>query len=255
MLYSSGLTPNIHHILHKLGKPYTPYELVLTYLIYSPFFLEKTPTRQREKMLATTAMPAPIFNLDFLSHEESQPSLPPFHRDIQQQRQRTRAAAHQPSVPSPLSSSPIRASQTSNYSQSSPTRAMPLAPRDTNALPRQARSSPPRTTDDGSSCGAKFLKFASRTTKPNPLRPANREAAQESRRRQFLDSVRQRRQDRAWERRGGDQEVRCCCFVSFSGIMSLTHSPPAGPETRVGPTDAATSRAERSRCPRYNAGR
>ncbi|KAI1183133.1 hypothetical protein F5B17DRAFT_434899 [Nemania serpens] len=110
-------------------------------------------------------MPAPIFNLDFSS-------------------------PHRPAVPSPLSSSPLRPSQ------SSP----PLSPRDPNTLPRRdTLSSPIRGP-----C-SKF-KYASRQVKPNPLR-LSREKTQESRRTLFLKNVRQRAEDRKWEQRGGDQEA------------------------------------------------
>ncbi|KAI1112329.1 hypothetical protein F5Y14DRAFT_442670 [Nemania sp. NC0429] len=110
-------------------------------------------------------MPSPIFNLDFSS-------------------------PHRPAVPSPLSSSPIRPSQ------SSP----PLSPRDPNTLPRRdTLSSPIRGPS------SKF-KYASRQAKPNPLR-LGREKAQEGRRTLFLKNVRQRAEDRKWEKRGGDQEA------------------------------------------------
>ncbi|KAF2963731.1 hypothetical protein GQX73_g9847 [Xylaria multiplex] len=114
-------------------------------------------------MLAT--MPTPIFNLDFSS-------------------------PHRPTVPSPLSSSPLRPSQGSP----------PLSPRDLNTLPRRdIQSSPIR----GSSCN---FKYASRSAKPNPLR-LSREKAQEGRRTLFLKNVRKRTDDRKWEQRGGDQEA------------------------------------------------
>lgn len=50
------------------------------------------------------------------------------------------------------------------------------------------------------------FKYASRASRPNPLRQS-RENAQESRRKLFLNNVRQRQDDKAWERRGGDQEL------------------------------------------------
>ncbi|KAI0811345.1 hypothetical protein GGR55DRAFT_678172 [Xylaria sp. FL0064] len=110
-------------------------------------------------------MPAPIFNLDFSS-------------------------PHRPSMPSPLSSFPLRPSQGSS----------PLSPRDPNTLPRRdTQSSPIR----GPSCN---FKYASRSVKPNPLR-LSREKAQESRRTLFLKNVRKRSDDRKWEQRGGDQEA------------------------------------------------
>jgi len=92
-----------------------------------------------------------------------------------------------PAAPSPLSSSPLRAT------------SPPLAQRDPNTIPRrEVKSSPVR---------ASKFKFASRPTRPVPI-VQKREAAQEARRSLFLRNVRQRADDKAWERRGGDQEVR-----------------------------------------------
>ncbi|GAP91171.2 hypothetical protein SAMD00023353_5300720 [Rosellinia necatrix] len=100
------------------------------------------------------------------------------------------SSPHRPAVPSPLSSSPIRPSQASP----------PLSPRNPNTLPRRdIQSSPIRGPP------SKF-KYASRSSKPNPLR-LSREQAQEGRRTMFLKNVRQRADDRRWEQRGGDQEA------------------------------------------------
>ncbi|OHE97923.1 hypothetical protein CORC01_06786 [Colletotrichum orchidophilum] len=82
-----------------------------------------------------------------------------------------------PAVPSPLSSSPIRASS-------------PLSPINDNTV-RHTQSSPiPQP---------KF-KYASRATRPNPV-VRKREEAQESRRKLFLQNVRQRADDRQYQRR------------------------------------------------------
>ncbi|ORY68865.1 uncharacterized protein BCR38DRAFT_334894 [Pseudomassariella vexata] len=91
-----------------------------------------------------------------------------------------------PTVSSPLSSSPICA-QASQSSQ--------LSPRDPNR--RDVQSSPLQ---------APKFKYAVRTAKPNPLKKT-RDTAQESRRKLFLNNVRQRREDKEWDRRGGDQEL------------------------------------------------
>ncbi|KAK6843104.1 hypothetical protein PG987_003964 [Apiospora arundinis] len=115
------------------------------------------------------AMPPPTFSLDFSS-------------------------PYKPNVSSPLSSSPIRAAAASS-SQSSP--PAPLSPRDSNRC-NMIQSSPIPAP--------KLFKYASRPAKPNPLRQT-RENAQESRRKLFLKNVRQRQDDKKWERRGGDQEV------------------------------------------------
>ncbi|GKT45037.1 uncharacterized protein ColSpa_05218 [Colletotrichum spaethianum] len=82
-----------------------------------------------------------------------------------------------PAVPSPLSSSPVRA-------------ASPLSPIDDNTV-RHTQSSPiPQP---------KF-KYASRPARPNPV-VRKREEAQESRRKLFLQNVRQRADDRSYQRR------------------------------------------------------
>ncbi|KAF6821934.1 hypothetical protein CPLU01_12330 [Colletotrichum plurivorum] len=83
-----------------------------------------------------------------------------------------------PVVPSPLSSSNIRATS-------------PLSPRSDNAARRQTQSSP---------IPAPKFKFASRPTRPNPV-VRKREDAQESRRKMFLQNVRQRADDKAYQRR------------------------------------------------------
>ncbi|KAL2202723.1 hypothetical protein CC79DRAFT_1372878 [Sarocladium strictum] len=84
-----------------------------------------------------------------------------------------------PAVSSPLSSSPTRATS-------------PLSPLDKNALfNRQTQSSPLQPP--------KF-KFSSRPSRPNPL-VKKREEAQEARRTSFLQSVRRKAEDKAWQRR------------------------------------------------------
>ncbi|KAI1501812.1 hypothetical protein F5X99DRAFT_408622 [Biscogniauxia marginata] len=105
---------------------------------------------------------------------------------------------HCPSVSSPLSSSPIRPSQASS----------PLSPRNPNTLPRREIQSSPIQ-------GPSKFKYASRSAKPNPLKQ-KREDAQESRRKLFLKNVRQRADDRSWERRGGDQETLKLEWAAFN---------------------------------------
>lgn len=93
---------------------------------------------------------------------------------------------HRPAVPSPLSSSPIRASS-------------PLSPIDRNTLPqRQIQSSPIQQP--------KF-KFSSRQTRPNPV-VRKREEVQESRRKLFLQNVRQKSDEKSWQRRDVEGQVR-----------------------------------------------
>lgn len=100
---------------------------------------------------------------------------------------------HRPSIPSPLSSSPIRASS-------------PLSPIHENTLSqRQTQSSPIQPP--------KF-KYAARPTRPNPV-VRRREVAQESRRRTFLQSVRQKSDDRAWQRRDIEGQVLESCTAQL----------------------------------------
>ncbi|KLU86561.1 hypothetical protein MAPG_05573 [Magnaporthiopsis poae ATCC 64411] len=93
---------------------------------------------------------------------------------------------HATAVPSPLSSSPIRAS--------SP--PQPLSPRDHNERRRQIQSSP-----------IKPSRFASRPARPNPV-VRGREGFQEARRNLFLKKVQQRSDDRRWERRGVESKLQ-----------------------------------------------
>ena len=105
------------------------------------------------------------------------------------------SAFFRPAVSSPLSSSPTHSSSS------------PLAPRDPNIPPRrEAQSSP---------LAAPKFKFAARPVKANPL-VQKRETAQEKRRNAFLQGVRQRAEDRRWEQRGGEQEVRHHVSLLFS---------------------------------------
>ena len=97
----------------------------------------------------------------------------------------TGAWDHRPAVPSPLSSSPIRATS-------------PLSPVDSNTLPqRQVQSSPIQPL--------KF-KHLPRPIKPNPV-VRRREQVQEDRRRNFFNSVKQKSEERAWQRRDIEGQV------------------------------------------------
>lgn len=57
------------------------------------------------------------------------------------------------------------------------------------------------------------FRFATGAPRPNPA-VRKREDAREGRRKLFLNEVRQRSDDKKWERRGGEQEV--CYHNSFS---------------------------------------
>lgn len=103
-----------------------------------------------------------------------------------------------PSASSPLTSSPIRASS-------------PLSPIDTSVhAQRQIQSSPIKPI--------KF-KYASRTTRPNPL-VRKREEAQEGRRRLFLQNVRQNREDKAWQRRDIEGQFLKSSWLADRGQLS-----------------------------------
>lgn len=93
---------------------------------------------------------------------------------------------NRPSVSSPLSSSPVRASS-------------PLSPADeeTRWQPRQVQSSPIRPNNS---------KYQSRPARPNPVMK-RREELQEQRRKSFLQNVRQKAEDRSWQRRDIEGQV------------------------------------------------
>ncbi|KAK3296792.1 uncharacterized protein B0H64DRAFT_390334 [Chaetomium fimeti] len=129
---------------------------------------------------------------------------------------------HRPAFPSPLSSSPVRASSLSPppFSHQQQTISQPLSPCNSNSLNarlRQTQSSPtqgaqsfyPSPTNNenhnANSSNSKF-RFASRNPRPNPVLK-RREDAQEGRRRLFFQNVRQRQEDKRWEMRGGEDEL------------------------------------------------
>jgi hypothetical protein len=146
-----------------------------------------------DKMMSTMSPPSPhlpIFNFDF-----------------------TTATSHKPAHSSPLSSSPIRASQTSP----------PLSPRDPNTLPRRGFFSSPINPAACNQEKSKWTRFETRDVKKNPLKQS-RDNAVEGKRKLFLKHVRQRRDDQAWERRGGDQEVRHSFLGMNHGTILLTCS-------------------------------
>lgn len=106
---------------------------------------------------------------------------------------------HRSIVPSPLSSSPIR--------PSSP--HFPAS--DSTATRRYVRSSPIRSPP---------FRFSARPTRPVPLtrRP---DEARESRRRNFLRSVRERADDNAWQRRDIEGQVMTKLLTSIVAASRL----------------------------------
>ena len=140
---------------------------------------------------------------------------------------------HRPTVSSPLSSSLIRGS-TDMAISSSPLQPhhhqqheqQPLSPCNPNALNTlswsQTQSSPihpsssfsptfSNNSETKNSNGTSKFRFATRNPRPNPVLK-RREDAQAGRRRLFLQNVRQRAEDRRWEMRGGEDEVRFFFF-------------------------------------------
>ncbi|KAG6005623.1 hypothetical protein E4U21_007811 [Claviceps maximensis] len=114
---------------------------------------------------------------------------------------------HRPRVSSPLSSSPIRATS-------------PLSPVDRSTLPqRHVQSSPIQQP--------KF-RYASRPIRQNPLL-RKREDLQESRRRNFFHNVRQKTEDKAWQRR--DIEGQFLKNSLLADIGRLSHDAPILSET------------------------
>lgn len=173
--------------------------------------------------MSTATMSLPIFRDDETN------SLSTFNFTATSPSTACNSSPYRPSISSPLSSSPIRAS---------PNTTPPLSPRDPNAGQlrfRISQSSPiPDTTaskqqqqpvifgsggfgGEGNTAGSS--KFAARPTRPVPLN-LKREAAQESRRKLFLKNVRQRAEDQRWERRGGEQEVFSARLFWFMCIFS-----------------------------------
>ncbi|KXX81943.1 hypothetical protein MMYC01_200316 [Madurella mycetomatis] len=112
---------------------------------------------------------------------------------------------NRPAIPSPLSS-PIRtASSPPPQQQQQRQQCSPLSPCHPQRGTTQSSPIFPSTNTTGSSCGSKF-RFATRNPRPNPALK-RREDAQEGRRRLFLQNVRQRADEKRWERRGGEDEV------------------------------------------------
>ncbi|RGP59393.1 hypothetical protein FLONG3_11207 [Fusarium longipes] len=116
---------------------------------------------------------------------------------------------HRPVVSSPLSSSPARASS-------------PLSPIDRDAYSqRQIQSSPIKPL--------KF-KFASRPSRPNPLN-RKREEVQDSRRKQFLQNVKQSREDKVWQRRDIEGQFLKTNYLADKG--QLSHDAPEVTEADI----------------------
>ncbi|KAM0483607.1 hypothetical protein ACHAPX_002098 [Trichoderma viride] len=122
---------------------------------------------------------------------------------------------NRPAVSSPLSSSPVRAS--------SPHSAAEEVAR---WQPRQVQSSPIRPNS---------FKFQSRPARPNPVMK-KREELQEQRRKGFLQNVRQKAEDRSWQRR--DIEGQFLKTSWLANVGRLSHDAPSFSDADI--EDAAT---------------
>lgn len=110
---------------------------------------------------------------------------------------------NRPAVSSPLSSSPVRASS-----------PLSAADEETRRQPRQVQSSPIKPVN---------FKYQSRPVRPNPV-IKRREETQEQRRRNFLQNVRQKAEDRSWQRRDIEGQVRLSgaqCHATI-GLLTIT---------------------------------
>jgi hypothetical protein len=129
---------------------------------------------------------------------------------------RARLDNYRPQVSSPLSSSPVRAASSPGIPG---LQSPPHSPRGrrhgTQSSPLFPSISTSTNTGSGSGSGNdKKFRFATRNPRPNPV-VKRREDAQEGRRRLFLQNVRHRADEKKWERRGGEDEVRQS-NISFS---------------------------------------
>ncbi|PON22564.1 hypothetical protein TGAM01_v208648 [Trichoderma gamsii] len=122
---------------------------------------------------------------------------------------------NRPAVSSPLSSSPVRVSS-----------PLSAAEEDARWQPRQVQSSPIRPNNS---------KFQSRPARPNPVMK-RREELQEQRRKGFLQNVRQKAEDRSWQRR--DIEGQFLKTSWLANVGRLSHDAPSFSDADI--EDAAT---------------
>ncbi|KAL6834818.1 hypothetical protein V8C40DRAFT_261503 [Trichoderma camerunense] len=129
---------------------------------------------------------------------------------------------NRPAVSSPLSSSPVRAS--------SPLSADEQAP----CNPRQVQSSPIRPIN---------FKYQARPARPNPVM-RRREETQEQRRRNFLQNVRQKAEDKSWQRR--DIEGQFLKTNWLANVGRLSYDAPSFSEADIEDAMAFSQEAEQS---------
>lgn len=107
-----------------------------------------------------------------------------------------------PSRPSPLSSSPIRASPSPPHSSQMDTQSSPIHSSQSSIFNFSADAFNSNNSNN------KLFKYASRPVKQVARGQQTRDAAQQTRRSLFLRNVRQRADDRGWERRNFEQELQ-----------------------------------------------
>ncbi|KAL7936928.1 hypothetical protein V8C35DRAFT_332193 [Trichoderma chlorosporum] len=129
---------------------------------------------------------------------------------------------NRPAVSSPLSSSPARASSPLSVDEQAPFN------------PRQIQSSPIRPVN---------FKYQARPARPNPV-IKRREEAQEQRRRSFLQNVRQKAEDRSWQRR--DIEGQFLKTNWLANVGRLSYDAPSFSEADIEDAMAFSQEAEQS---------
>ncbi|KAK4138874.1 hypothetical protein BT67DRAFT_438180 [Trichocladium antarcticum] len=145
------------------------------------------------------------------------------------------SSRHRPNISSPLSSSPIRATNPSpppcahstpfpslqrHHSRQRDTQSSPITRQPSIFSPSHSPShshshnhshsggnnSISNSANSANSTSSSKSRFATRNTRPNPVL-RRREDLQESRRRLFLQNVRLRGEEKRWEMRGGEDEL------------------------------------------------
>ncbi|OAA66614.1 hypothetical protein SPI_01190 [Niveomyces insectorum RCEF 264] len=131
------------------------------------------------------------------------------------------SSPYRPARPSPLSSSPTRASSPPALSQRDTQSSPILSQCSSSFAPFMATTTSPwepaspagsgdqcaTTTSTSTTANKTPFRFATRPAKPVPRIPQNRDATRQTRRSLFLRNVRQRADDRAWDRRNCAQEL------------------------------------------------
>ncbi|KAK3351932.1 hypothetical protein B0H65DRAFT_140204 [Neurospora tetraspora] len=198
--------------------------------------------------------PSPFSNTNTNNHNSNSnttttPSFPSFTTSFSSPYQ----PQYRPKISSPLSSSPIRPFD--SMSRSSPPGSPTSKPRGIFGGQSQSQSSPifgsflqsqgqGQGQGQGEASGQngqaaadgqqeqgqnnKFLKYNSRPARPmnHPSFSSNRK---EDRRRLFLQNVRQRADDKAWERRGGENELLKLEWLRFNRELRLAKEASAPP--------------------------